>query len=87
MLAHRSDEFPTFFSCHDALMLKQTSSLSKADREMIFAIISVENDCLYFVAAYGALLRIYAKNLLKADQVAVNHHKAAIILTQKVMPD
>ena len=68
-------------------MLEQTGSLSKADREMIVTITSVENDCLYCVAAYGTLLRIYAKNRLIADQVAVNHHKAAFTLRQEAMLD
>ena len=34
-LAHRPAEFRAFFAYHDALMLKETGNLSKADREMI----------------------------------------------------
>ena len=86
-LAHRPAEFRAFFAYHDALMLKETGSLTKADREMIVTTTSAKNDCLYCVVAHGALLRIYAKNPLVADQVAVNHLKADITLRQRAMLD
>ena len=86
-LAHRPDEFRAFFAYHDALMLKETGHLTKADREMIVTATSAKNNCLYCVVAHGALLRIYAKNPLIADQVAVNHLKADITLRQRAMLD
>ena len=86
-LAHRPAEFRAFFAYHDALMLKETGSLSKADREMIVTATSAKNHCLYCVVAHGALLRIYAKNPLVADQVAVNHLKADISPRQSAMLD
>ncbi len=86
-LAHRPVEFRAFFAYHDALILKETGSLSKADREMIVTATSAKNHCLYCVVAHGALLRIYAKNPLVADQVAVNHLKADISPRQSAMLD
>lgn len=86
-LAHRPAEFRAFFAYHDALMLKDTGSLTKADREMIVTATSAKNHCLYCVVAHGALLRIYAKNPLVADQVAVNHLKADITPRQRAMLD
>lgn len=86
-LAHRPDEFRAFFAYHDALMLKETGSLTKAEREMIVTATSARNGCLYCVVAHGALLRIYSKNTLIADQVAVNHLKADITPRQKAMLD
>lgn len=86
-LAHRPAEFRAFFAYHDTLMLKETGSLSKADREMIVTATSAKNHCLYCVVAHGALLRIYAKNPLVADQVAVNHLKADISPRQSAMLD
>ena len=86
-LAHRPAEFRAFFAYHDALMLKETGNLTKADREMIVTATSAKNDCLYCVVAHGALLRIYAKNPLLADQVAINHLKADITPRQKAMLD
>jgi uncharacterized peroxidase-related enzyme len=86
-LAHRPAEFRAFFAYHDALMLKDSGSLTKADREMIVTATSAKNGCLYCVVAHGALLRIYAKQPLIADQVAVNHLKADISPRQKAMLD
>jgi uncharacterized peroxidase-related enzyme len=86
-LAHRPTEFRAFFAYHDALMLKETGSLTKADREMIVTATSAKNQCLYCVVAHGALLRIYSKQPLVADQVAVNHLKADITPRQKAMLD
>jgi uncharacterized peroxidase-related enzyme len=85
-LAHRPDEFRAFFAYHDALMLRP-SGLTKGDKEMIVVATSGANDCLYCVVAHGALLRIYEKNPLVADQVAVNHHKADITPRQRAMLD
>jgi uncharacterized peroxidase-related enzyme len=83
--AHRPEEARAFFAWHDALLLKQTGTLSKAEREMIIVATSAANDCLYCVVAHGALLRIYAKQPLLADQVATNYLKADISKRQRVM--
>jgi len=85
-LAHRPDEFRAFFAYHDALMLKP-SGLTKGDKEMIVVATSGANDCLYCVVAHGALLRIYEKNPLVADQVATNYRKADITPRQRAMLD
>jgi uncharacterized peroxidase-related enzyme len=86
-LAHRPDEFRAFFAYHDALMLREGSALSKAEREMIVVATSGVNHCLYCVVAHGAILRIYAKNPLIADQVAIDHRKADLTTRQKAMLD
>ena len=86
-LAHRPAEFRAFFANHDALMEKETGSLTKAEREMIVTTTSAKNDCLYCVVAHGALVRIYSKQPLLADQIAVNHAKADITPRQKAMLD
>jgi uncharacterized peroxidase-related enzyme len=86
-LAHRPAEFRAFFAYHDALMIKESGSLTKADREMIVTATSAKNGCLYCVIAHGALLRIYSKNTLVADQVATNHLKADITPRQRAMLD
>lgn len=85
-LAHRPAEFRAFFEYHDALMLKD-SGLSKAEREMIVVATSAANDCHYCVIAHGALLRIYAKHPLIADQVAVNYRQADVTPRQRAMLD
>ena len=64
-----------------------TGSLTKGDREMIVTTTSAANHCLYCVVAHGAILRIYEKKTLVADQVAVNYRKADISPRQKAMLD
>ena len=85
-LAHRPDEFRAFFAYHDALLLKE-GGLTKAEREMIIVATSAANQCHYCVIAHGAILRVYAKNPLIADQIAVNYRKADLEPHQKVMLD
>jgi uncharacterized peroxidase-related enzyme len=86
-LARRPAEWRAFFAYHDALMLKEEGSLTKGDREMIVTATSAVNQCLYCVVAHGALLRIYEKKPLVADQVAVNYRKADIPPRQRAMLD
>ncbi|HVL57936.1 MAG TPA: peroxidase-related enzyme [Burkholderiaceae bacterium] len=86
-LARRPDEFRAFFAYHDALMAKEGGGLTKGEREMIVVATSAANDCLYCVVAHGAILRIYEKNPLLADQVAVNYRKAPISPRQRAMLD
>lgn len=87
MLAHRPDEFRAFFSYHDALMERESDSLTKAEKEMIVVAVSADHGCLYCVVAHGAILRILAKDPLIADQVAVNYRTAPISERQRAMLD
>lgn len=90
-LARRPAEWRAFFAYHDALMVPESvgrdSGLSKGDREMIVTATSARNQCLYCVVAHGAILRIYEKKPLVADQVAINHRKADITPRQRAMLD
>jgi uncharacterized peroxidase-related enzyme len=85
--ARRPAEWRAFFAYHDALMLREGSSLTKGEREMIITTTSAANHCLYCVVAHGAILRIYEKKPLVADQVAVNYRKADITPRQRAMLD
>jgi uncharacterized peroxidase-related enzyme len=90
-LARRPAEWRAFFAYHDALMVPESvgreSHLTKGDREMIVTTTSAANNCLYCVVAHGAILRIYEKKPLVADQVAVNYRKADISPRQRAMLD
>src|SRR5574337_1846364 len=86
-LAHRPTEWRAFMAYHDALLLKDSGSLSKGDREMIIVTTSAANQCLYCVVAHGAILRIHEKKPLVADQVATNYRKADITPRQRAMLD
>ncbi len=89
--ARRPAEWRAFFAYHDALMVPESvgraSGLSKGEREMIVTTTSAANHCLYCVVAHGAILRIYEKKPLVADQVAVNYRKADIPARQRAMLD
>ena len=87
VLAHRPAEWRAFMAYHDALLLKETGSLSKGEREMIVVATSAANQCLYCVVAHGAILRVYEKKPLIADQLAVNYLKADITARQRAMLD
>ncbi len=86
-LARRPAEWRAFFAYHDALMLREDSGLSKGEREMIVTTTSAANHCLYCVVAHGAILRIYEKKPMVADQVAVNYRKADISPRQRAILD
>ena len=90
-LARRPAEWRAFFAYHDALMVPEsvgrTSNLTKGDREMIVTATSAANQCLYCVVAHGAILRIYEKKPLVADQVPVHYRKADISPRQRAMLD
>jgi uncharacterized peroxidase-related enzyme len=89
--ARRPAEWRAFFAYHDALMTPEVvgraSGLTKGEREMIVTATSAANQCLYCVVAHGAILRIYEKKPLVADQVAVNYRKADITPRQRAMLD
>ena len=83
-LAYRPAEFRAFFDYYDALMLRE-GGISKAEKEMIVVVTSSANQCHYCVIAHGAILRVYEKNSLIADQIAINYRKADIDNRQKAM--
>lgn len=86
VLARRPEEFRAFFAYHDALMLKD-GGLTKGEREMIVVATSSANQCHYCVIAHGAILRIYEKQPLIADQVAVNYRKADLTPRRRAVLD
>jgi uncharacterized peroxidase-related enzyme len=86
LLARRPDEFRAFFAYHDALMLRE-GGLSKSEREMIVVATSGANQCLYCVVAHGAILRIYEKDPLIADQLATNLRRAELTPRRRAMLD
>ncbi|MGI9508353.1 MAG: peroxidase-related enzyme [Geminicoccaceae bacterium] len=85
-LARRPDELRAFFAYYDALMARD-GGLSKAEKEMIVVATSAANRCPYCVVSHGALLRIFSKNPLLGEQVAVLYEKADITERQRIMLD
>ena len=87
MLAYRPAEFRAFFAYYDALMERESDTLTLAEKEMLVVATSAQNHCLYCVVAHGALLRIYSKNPLIADQIAINHRTSPISERHRAMLD
>ncbi len=86
VLAHRPAEFRAFFAYYDALMMSD-GPLTKSEREMIVVATSTINKCQYCVISHGALLRIFSKEKLIADQIAINYKKSDLPDNQKAMLD
>ena len=86
VLARRPDEFRPFFAYYDALMLRE-GGLSKAEKEMIVVVTSAANQCPYCVVAHGALLRLFSKDPLLSDRLAVNYRQADLGPRQRTMLD
>lgn len=84
-LAYRPAEFRAFFAYYDAVMEREGSTLSPAEKEMIIVATSAANGCQYCVIAHGALLRVFSKEPLLADQIAINYLHAPINPKQKQM--
>lgn len=84
-LAYRPAEFRAFFAYHDAIMEREGGTLTPAEKEMIIVATSSENGCQYCVVAHGALLRIFSKEPLLADKIAINYLHAPLSERQKLM--
>lgn len=84
-LAHRPAEFRAFFAYHDAIMEREGSTLSPAEKEMIIVATSAQNGCQYCVIAHGALLRVFSKEPFLADQIAINYLHAPLTERQNAM--
>ena len=85
-MAHRPAELRAFLAYHDALM-EAEGPLTKAEREMVVVATSAARSCTYCVVAHGAILRIYQKDALIADQVATNYRKAPLPPRERAMLD
>lgn len=77
-LAHRPDEFRAFLHYYDVVMTKESSGLTKDEKELIIVATSAANNCTYCVVAHGALHRIFSKQPLIADQASTNWECAEI---------
>ena len=67
--------------------MAREGGLSKAEREMIVVATSAVNHCHYCVVSHGALLRLFSKEPLLADQIAVNYRRAEVTPRQMAMLD
>src|SRR5579862_5383524 len=70
--AWRPDRFLKWFA-HFRDVMRESTGLSAADREMIGVVVSAENRCLYCLIAHGAELRQLLGDTVLADTIAVDY--------------
>ena len=63
------------------------SGLTKAQREMIAVVVSVENRCHYCVVSHSAALRKLIGDPVLADQIATNYRYAPLQPNERAMLD
>ncbi|WP_416839421.1 peroxidase-related enzyme [Haloferax sp. DFSO52] len=83
--AYKPSHWRPFFDYHDALV--EDTELERHEIEMIIVAVSGVNHCYYCNVAHGALLRIYAKDPLLADQLVANYRSADISEKHRTMLD
>ncbi|WP_224450004.1 peroxidase-related enzyme [Haloprofundus salilacus] len=83
--AYKPSHFRAFFEYHDALV--DDTALEREEVEMIIVAVSGVNHCYYCNVAHGALVRIYAKDPLLADQLVANYRTADVSEKRMAMLD
>jgi uncharacterized peroxidase-related enzyme len=83
--AYKPSHFRAFFEYYDALV--EDTALGRDEIEMIIVAVSGVNHCYYCNVAHGALVRIYAKDPLLADQLVANYRTADVSEKQLAMLD
>ncbi|WP_290816571.1 peroxidase-related enzyme [Halovivax sp.] len=83
--AYKPSHFRAFFDYHDAIV--DDSALEREEIEMIIVAVSGVNHCYYCNVAHGALVRIYAKDPLLADQLVANYRTANVGEAHRTMLD
>ncbi|MFC7203986.1 peroxidase-related enzyme [Haloferax namakaokahaiae] len=83
--AYKPSHWRAFFDYYDALV--EDTALTRAEVEMIIVAVSGVNHCYYCNVAHGALVRIYARDPLLADQLVANYRTADVTDKQLAMLD
>ena len=86
-LAYRPAELRAFLAYYEALVAKQSDTLTPAEKEMLIVAHSSYNGCSYCVQSHGAILRVVTEKPQLSDQVAINYHEADITFREKAIID
>jgi uncharacterized peroxidase-related enzyme len=84
--AWRPERFLKWFS-HFRDVMRESTGLSAADREMIGVVVSAENRCLYCMIAHGAELRQLLGDARLADTIAIDYRRANLDAKRRAMCD
>ena len=86
VMALRPEHLVTWWAYTQELMTGE-SGLTKAQREMIAVVVSVENRCHYCVVSHSAALRKLTSDPVLADQIATNYRYAPLEPAERAMLD
>jgi len=84
--AWRPERFLKWFA-HFRDVMRESSGLSAADRELIGVVVSAENRCLYCLIAHGAELRKLLGDAILAGAIAVDYRRAGLDAKPRAMCD
>lgn len=84
--AYKPQRFLRWWAHYDELM-RGSSGLSKAQREMIAVVVSTTNRCHYCVVSHSAALRVLTGDAQLVDQLGVNYRHAPIGERERAMLD
>jgi uncharacterized peroxidase-related enzyme len=81
------DHYLGWWRYFDDLMRGPGSALTKAQREMVAVVVSVENDCHYCMLSHGAACRIRTRDPVLTDTLLTNHRRADLPAPERAMLD
>jgi uncharacterized peroxidase-related enzyme len=82
--AWRPQRFMKWFS-HFRDLMRGSPGLSEGERELIGAVVSFENHCVYCMTAHGATARAIIGDPILVENALVDYRRAALTERQKAM--
>jgi len=84
----KAEKFRTFTQFYNQLMLdKETTNLSKLEREMIAVVVSSANRCYYCLVAHGQAVRELSGDPQLGEMMVMNYRVAELPGRQRAMLD
>jgi uncharacterized peroxidase-related enzyme len=68
-------------------LMQPSPGLGKAEREMISVAVSMQNQCLYCLAAHGFAVRALTKDPVLGDRITLDYRRAGLTPRQVAMLD
>jgi uncharacterized peroxidase-related enzyme len=72
---------------HFEELMQPSPGLGKAEREMISVAVSMQNQCLYCLAAHGFAVRALVKDPVLGDRITLDYRRAGLSQKQVAMLD
>ncbi len=84
--AWRPSRFLKWFAHYNELMTGP-SGLSRANREMIAVVVSMQNKCIYCLTSHGSSLRALTGDPVLADRITLDYRRAGLEPRERAMLD